>query len=433
MGALCAVALGIHLAGCGVPRSASGAPAKSVEATPPTEGDGSQTDAQPAPVESSFRNNTWSIEPGARAVLSSTLYSAEQVDVFDVGPVYVGDQLHVEVTAAPPLDAAIAVLDEGDNVLVANDDRSYYGGLFDPLADVRILHDSEHLYIAVSASPAAPSAGAYTLEALLTEDAGHDPPEVQRVYLNFDGAPGVVIGSRPAVDVPVFDASAIDPAFAGHDEEIVQYVVDNVRQDYTGLNVEFYSSHEGPPPPEPYTTVHFGTYDPALLGVADNIDEYNDLPSQDAIVFVDTFAAFAVLNPVTEEIAHALANVASHEAGHLLGLYHTADVHGIMDITANLRQMLGDQYFAHSPLHTEVFPTGYQDAVRMLVENVGGDLDQARSAAAAQLNTRARWYDGGSGPPARSQHVFGACSRCLTAKAKRRAVVLADQAETDTD
>ena len=209
MGALCAVVLGIHLAGCGVPWSASGAPTEPVEGGPPTGGDDWQADAQPAPVESSSRNNTWSIEPGARAVVSGTLHSAKQVDVFDVGPVYVGDQLHVEVTAAPLLDAAIAVLDEDDNVLVANDDRSYYGGLFDPLADVRILHDSEHLYIAVSASLATPSAGAYTLEALLTEDAGHDPPEVQRVYLNFDGAPGVVIGSRPAVDVPVFEAGKV--------------------------------------------------------------------------------------------------------------------------------------------------------------------------------------------------------------------------------
>lgn len=433
LSALCAAALGIQLAGCGAPRSASAAPSDPVEGSPPTTNGDTEPGAPAATADPSAEYYTWSIEPEARAIVSGTLYGAQQVDVFDVGPVYVGDRLHVEVTAEPPLDAAIAVLDQDENVLIANDDRSYYNGMLDPLADVRILHDSAHLYVAVSASPAAPSAGSYTLEALLTEETAPGPPEVQRVYLNFEGAADVVIGSRPAVDVPVFDAGTIDPVFAGYEAEIIEQLVANVREDYTGLNVEFYCSREGPPPPEPYTTVHFGTYDPGLLGVAENIDEYNVQPSQDAIVFVDTFAVFAVLNPTVEEIAQALANVASHEAGHLLGLYHTADAHEIMDITANLRQMLGDQYFARSPLHAEVFPTGYQDAVQTLVDNVGGDLDQARSAASAQRNMRAKWYDGGDGPPARDQHVFGACGRCLAAKAKRRATLLTSQGQDDGD
>ncbi|HUU85042.1 MAG TPA: hypothetical protein VM243_16195 [Phycisphaerae bacterium] len=413
--ALCALALSTQVAGCGVPRSASAATSDAGGVTPVD--DDAQSGGPQARIEPSANNDTWPIEPGAMAVISGTVYSAEQVDVYDVGPVFTGDHLHVEVTADASLDAAIAVLDQGENVLVANDDRSRSMGLIDPWADVRILHDSEHLYVAVSASPAAPSAGAYTLEALLTEGAVDQPLKTQRVYLNFDGAPDVVIGSRPPVDVPTFDASAIDTAYAGKDEEIIELLVSYVREDYTGLNVDFRSSRNGPPPPEPYTSVHFGTYDAALLGVAENIDEYNTLASQEAIVFVDTFAAFAVLNPTAEEIAHALANVTSHEVGHLLGLYHTADVHGVMDITANLRQMLGDQYFARSPLHAEVFPIGYQDALRVLVDNIGGDLDQARSATAAQRNTRAKWYDGGDGPPARSKHVFGTCACCLAGRA----------------
>ena len=160
-------------------------------------------------------------------------------------------------------------------------------------------------------------------------------------------------------------------------------------------------------------------FDPNLLGVAENIDEYNLDTSQEAIIFADTFAAFSVLNPSVEEISQALANVASHEAGHLLGLYHCVDFRAVMDVTASLRQMLGDQSFVRAPMHQEYFPVGYQNALRMLIENVGGDLSVAKQATAARLAARPSWYDGGSGPPARADLIFGTCPRCLDRKAKR--------------
>ena len=192
-----------------------------------------------------------------------------------------------------------------------------------------------------------------------------------------------------------------------------------VRADYEGLNVYFHSSRDGPPPDEAYSTLHFGQYDRDLLGVAENIDEYNLDVSQAAIIFTDTFAAFAVLNPSVEEIAQALANVASHETGHLLGLYHCTDTRAVMDVTASLRQMLGDQSFARAPLQDEYFPVGYQDAVQMLIENVGGDPTLAKQAAAAQLTQRSSWYDLPDGPPARARNSFSTCLQSLNQKARR--------------
>ncbi len=415
---------GVVLTGCGsagvTPATAEAAGAAAIEHEAPAAAGGG--DPFVAAV-------SWPASPGRLASLTGQLSSTGQVDVYDLGPVYAGDRIHVEVYGSGALDAAVAVLDEDQNVLITNDDRSYYGGLIDPLAEALVQHASAKCYVAVSVSPLGNTAGAYTLEVLLTEDPVPAPPETQHVYLNFEGADEVVIGGRPAVDVPVFDAASIDAAFAGHTDEIIDLMLSKVRADYTGLNVVFHSSREDPPPAEPYSTLHFGQFDAELLGVAENVDEFNLDTEQQAIIFADTFGAFSVANPSVEEIAQALANVASHETGHLLGLYHCADPREVMDVTATLRQMLADQSFSRAPLHAEYFPVGYQDAVQVLIENVGGDLAVAKEAAAAQQVSRSSWYDADPGPPARSQHIFGTCSRCLHDKAYQYRQRAADQAQ----
>ena len=187
-----------------------------------------------------------------------------------------------------------------------------------------------------------------------------------------------------------------------------QWLLDTVEGDYAGLGVEFYSSRYDALPPEPYTTIHFGSFDADLLGVAENVDEFNERPNQQAIVFVDTFAAFAVLEPTLEEYAQALANVTSHEVGHLLGLQHTADPAGIMDVTASLRRMMANQAFLRSPLHEEVFPTGYQHAITTLLENVGGNATLTEAATVDRASLRAI---GPVGPAARLTMHFGTCGR----------------------
>jgi hypothetical protein len=46
-----------------------------------------------------------------------------------------------------------------------------------------------------------------------------------------------------------------------------------------------------------------------------------------------------------------------------------------MDITATAYQMLFDEAFRQAPLHDTVFPTGYQNAISLLVNTVGGTAD----------------------------------------------------------
>ena len=107
--------------------------------------------------------------------------------------------------------------------------------------------------------------------------------------------------------------------------------------------------------------------------------QFNKLPivgyvgAGEAIIFTDTFAAFNELRPSVEEMGQAIANVTSHEIGHLLGLIHTTDEIGIMDVTGSLRDLLGDQTFRRSPIYSAVFPIGAQDAVQSLMASVGGD------------------------------------------------------------
>ena len=342
--------------------------------------------------------------------------SGSAVEVFDIGPVAAGDRLVITTEAVGSLDPVLAAFDADGSAMIVNDDRNYYGGDFDSAIDMQSRRDTNHCYVAVAASHGSGTTGAYVLKVRRVSGGVLAEPATQLVYLNFDGADAVMIGRRAPVRIPVFEGSLIGEQFADQSELLIEQTVARIRQDYTGLNVEFLSSREGPKPSTAHTTIHFGAYDPGLLGIADYVDEFNLAVVQKAIIFVDTFQAFLPLNPSVEEMANALSNVASHETGHLLGLNHTRDVRSIMDISANLRQMLASQAFRRSAFHEQVFPIGHQDAARLLVEAVGGDLSLVKTAAADQLIMRAAWYDEGEPVPARLNRPFSTCSCPLCAK-----------------
>jgi hypothetical protein len=160
------------------------------------------------------------------------------------------------------------------------------------------------------------------------------------------------------------------------------------------------------------TRIFFGTYDDALLGVAEGVDEFNATTAQEAMVFTDTFAAFMPLDPPVEDMAQAIANVASHEIGHLMGLVHTSDPLGIMDVTASLYQLLGDQRFNDSAIYAAVFPLGNQNAVTYLLNTVGGDFRLALSKAWRPRPETLRIRDEVGMDPVRTSWRLSTC--CLT-------------------
>ena len=351
---------------------------------------------------------------GDRAASAGRIDAPGEVTAYSLGEVFPGDHLTLEVIAADDgFDPAVALFDTHQNWIHLNDDRHYYNRELNPLADSVSRHYIEQAYVLVSSSPRAESTGAYELHVTKTPNVPYDEPAGQIIYLDFRGASQVVIGRRDPVDVPTFSGEMIAPQFADYTEELITSTTQRVREDFAGFNVTIIGSHEQDQPLTPHTTLYFGSYNSALLGIADSVDTFNQRQIQEAVIFVDTFSVFMSQEPTVTEIAHALANVASHEAGHLLGLHHTADVRDIMDITASLRQMLAPQSFGRAPLNTDTFPAGYQDAPGILLHNVGGDesvvLDTARRYRVA---TRDLWYDGGPPDPARAHTRFSTGFAC---------------------
>ncbi len=341
-------------------------------------------------------------------VVQGSIESSGDVDVFDLGPVVPGDQIFVEMTTSETLDGVIALFDDTGSAILVNDHRNVYLGVREPFIQVTIQHASDNCYVAVSATPTYNDSGTYTLLAT-KESVTLTAPNPNTVLLVFDGAQSVRIGSRPSIDVPPLDTGDISSAFDGMTGRIVADVVVQVRADFAPFDVRILSTSEGATFEPGMSRLFFGTYDAALLGVAEGVDEFNSDPQQEAIVFTDTFRAFVNINPTPDELAQAMANVASHEIGHLLGLVHTEDPGGIMDVTASLRELLQDQSFSQSPLYELVFPLGFQDAVVYLLEAVGGDEALAFQKERQFLQMRARLPVVPAGEAARETHHFSLC------------------------
>ena len=125
-------------------------------------------------------------------------------------------------------------------------------------------------------------------------------------------------------------------------------------------------------PTAPFSTIYFGgVSEEDHLGFAESIDEFNADRCDDAIVYTGSFDVRIFGFPTTQAMATALGNVAAHESGHILGLYHVDDGSAIMDAESPATTLLTDQEFRAAPLSRQVAPLGVQDAVLLLSESVG--------------------------------------------------------------
>lgn len=196
-------------------------------------------------------------------------------------------------------------------------------------------------------------------------------PSAQVVWLNFAGTPEVSIHNRTPVSLGPFTAADLGAAYAQDTGLIKAEITRTMREIYADYNVIIMSSDEGPAPAEPHSTIYFGGDDTRYLGLGDGVDRGNEYPDDQAIVYVQAFAAYAPMKLTAEQMGRMLGNVAGHELGHLLGLYHTRDAQDLMDDSRSAWDLVGDSGFARDPLAESVFPVGLEDSARVLAETVG--------------------------------------------------------------
>ncbi len=330
------------------------------------------------------------VEFDGQAVLTGSIGAGDSFDfdTYALGPAEAGDQVIADLVANVSSDVVLGVFDGGFSLLGY---VGYSRGIAAPGRVSMVLREStDILYVVAGTRSTSQSDRSYSISVSVTPGAAIPEPNPQIVVLNFIGARGVRIGRRAAVNVPPFDVATIDARLAGETSAVIDRVLAMVREDYAGLDVDFYLAGDPNIPAGDLTILHFGTYSDQYLGLADNVDSFNRDGTQNAIIFTDTFSLFSVFSPSVEQTAQVLANVTSHELGHLLGLRHTADVKDLMDITASARQMLFDQWHKVADLHPSIMATGYQDAAKMLSWCVGGTppVPPADSAAKTALTAR---------------------------------------------
>jgi hypothetical protein len=330
-----------------------------------------------------------------RGSLGPSSTSIDQ-DFYALGPVSAGDTITGELEIDASDDIVMAIIDAQGSVLTCLD--LYYSASGPGTVNLNIHQSTPQLYALMTSRSASTVVRSYRATIGVQRGGQVAPAIEQIIVLNFQGAQNVRIANRTGVNVPAFDASVIDPEYAGFTNVMINNVLELVRADYEGVGVHIYLAGQPGIPAGSRSTVYFGTFDNQLLGLADNVDPYNADLEQSAILYTDTFSVFRPLSPDVTAMSQALANVASHEIGHLLGLRHTTDPFDLMDVTASAQQLLNDQWFRWTYLNEQVLPIGLQDAPALLSWTVGGTLAEppsGKTLAARQkaINVASRGLD----------------------------------------
>lgn len=293
--------------------------------------------------------------------------------LFKLGAGNAGEQWEIGLsrTSAPPL---IVVLFDQDQNLIT---RRYISSSTNLTHVLRSSTTETYLGVATQASIATEVA----VSAQKTSGHGVPPANAQVVYLNFSGGQGVKVHAADPITFSGFDAGTLGDAYAGSTELIEQVILQTLAEDYAAYNVEFRLSSAGPPSGN-YSTLHFGGYAESLLGLADSVDEYNARDGEKAIIYAESFEAYSVMRLTPEEMGVMIGNVASHELGHLLGLYHTQDPDDIMDTTGTAADLAEAQSFLRARLENSVFPIGFEDSNSNLARGVGSRAGSAKVAPA---------------------------------------------------
>ena len=335
------------------------------------------------------------------AGLQGTISTLGDLDVFRLGAVSAGDRLIVDaMTPGSSLDVALAVFDDEERLVFYNDDRTPTN--FDAYIDWVVRHGGESYYLVVAASAFAgtnQTTGTYLVDVTLEPDGDVPPPVGQVLLLNFDGGTVELPGLGTKTILP-FEAGAIGSAYAGQTETMKQAIREVCVQNFQRFDVGVVTSDDPPPAQSiEFSTIFFGGFSAGAFGIADSVDAYNQDFCDDAIIYTESFGPRVFsFTPTASELALAIANVASHEAGHLLGLNHVDDDRDLMDDRSPADAFIFDQEFMQAPLSTDLMSLGTQDGVLLLTEIVG--LSAAPAARLVDRGTAAarQWLEEASRP-----------------------------------
>jgi hypothetical protein len=289
------------------------------------------------------------------------LTPAEHLVVYDLGPAEPGDCIVVKQLAAMQGYTRVAFFD-GDYDLLGL-------GVFTDSAAARgrpvvcdVFAPAERLYVAID-MPAefAPT----NLELELTRDVheGIDCDTEVSVVLNFAGTTIDRLGTRENVRVRPFLASDVCRDLNADTAELRQRIIEAVRRDFEPLGIAVHDACEMDMTAPGAMVAHIGPTDIANLGAA----------SGAAVVNTTAFSFLERYNLSGGQVAQAIANVTSHEVGHLFGLNHTTKADDVMNVTGSALDLFVDQSLSCAPLDPAVFPIGMQDGRKWIEKYLACD------------------------------------------------------------
>ncbi len=338
----------------------------------PGTGDLDKTSGEP---NGSFEQATKAVfDDSGEAQMRGTVQTTGDLDVFLLGPLASGDRVVVDAdTTGSALDVAVGIFDAQQRLVAENDDRSMTQ--LDSYLEFIVRHPGDSYYLVLTGSAFAGAGrhtGSYTVD--VTVKSGSEVPAAvgQLLVLDFDGGSvdSPVLGSTT---IAPFDATDIDPMYAGQTEAFKRQIRATVEQNFERYNVIIQTSDDPTPPSGvEFSTVYFGGFFGEAFGQAESIDLYNADFCDDAIIYTETFETrLFTFDPTVSQMSLAIGNVAAHEAGHLLGLNHVDDDRALMDDQSPADVFVSDQEFMEAPLSGDVMSIGTQDAVLLLSETVG--------------------------------------------------------------
>lgn len=338
-----ALALGVGLIGCGTivpppPDNASG--------IPDTEPNDSFSTAQAI-----------ALPAGSAVSIEGTFEGDDDVDVFDLGTFAAGQTLSARLSgdqAVNPDNVQFGFFDPDQNVAILDNNAV-------TAADQNIaftIRKPGTYYLALAElNPRVASSPRYTVQITAGTSAISVPP-AQVIYLNYNGASRVTIGGVTFADVLPFSALDVgaDPA------AIAARVTERTRANYAPYNIEILSSYDTAEPAGPHGTVHISaSANPDLYGLSSSVDWYNQDPTDNAIIFAGSLTGRGLSET---QFIDALANIVTHEMGHMSGLAHTLDPAELMDQVTPLNALARPQTFHTAPLAE--FPIGQGNTPELL-------------------------------------------------------------------